>query len=639
MINSIDFLEQLRSKGTFTALDFHIARFFIQKVNLDDHKQSCRLAFLILWMSVEIRSGHVCIDLAQLSRAQFDYRLGRDIAETIFEQLGHPKLTDWLQLCNQLGHDIIGNSQNLTPLILHENKLYFQRLWLYEKQVAQFFGLGQQLYISNDKQKMIDIINNLFPDTHSGEIDWQKVAVVSALTRRIAIISGGPGTGKTTTISKLLVALVKIIQEPDAKKIQIMATAPTGKAAARLTESLSNALSHLNLPSSIKNSLPTEAITLHRLLGARPNTNQYSYNEQNKLSIDVLLIDEASMVDLPMMAKVIAALPAHCRLILLGDKEQLSSVEAGAVFGDLCELYHRGYSQPHVKMINELCAYQLTGKTEEVSLADCVCLLQKSYRFNNHSGIGQLANLIKAGEHQTVLKLLNNNQHIDVIYNTLINQQQYLKAIEYSVNHYRNYFLEIVKQPVNIKHILNYFAQYRLLCALREGAFGVDGLNKVIEQTLENQQIIQRTRQQPWYVGRPIMILRNSFTLGLFNGDIGITLPDPDDASKLRVYFLLPNGEIKGFSPYRLPEHETVYAMTIHKSQGSEFDHISIVLPNEYSPILTRSLLYTAVTRAKQKVAIFSESTILTRTIQTKTQRQSGLLTQLKNIELTTITE
>lgn len=631
MITSTNFLEQLKANGVISALDFHLARFFMPKANLIDQLQLRRFAFLIAWMSVEVRAGHVCIDLAHLTKNQFTFRYGSEIADLLFEQLGHPDLIDWQQLCNQIGNDIIGN--NHSPLILESNQLYFQRMWLYQKRVANYFGINQQLYLPTDKQQLIDLINRLFPLNNSDEIDWQKVAVISALTRKISIISGGPGTGKTTTISKLLTALVVINQQNEAKNLRIMATAPTGKAAARLTESLSIALENLELTPSIKACLPSEAITLHRLLGARPNTNQYLYNQQNLLNIDVLLIDEASMVDLPMMAKVIQALPKHCRMILLGDKEQLSSVEAGAVFGDLCELIEQGYSQSYVAMIKELTGYQLSATNDQALFADSVCLLQKSYRFNQKSGIGQLANLIKAGKSKAILALFDQQRYSDILFTPLEHDEHYLAAINYSVNNYRHYFSEIANQPTESQHILHCFGQFRLLCALREGPFGVEGLNRIIEKTLEKQNIIQRSKHQVWYIGRPIMILRNNLSLGLFNGDIGITLPDPDDLTKLRVYFLLPNGKIKGFSPYRLPEHETAYAMTIHKSQGSEFDHINIILPTEYSPLLTRSLLYTAVTRAKKQVAIFSACTILTRTIQAKTQRQSGLLKQLIDIQ------
>lgn len=633
MMTGNDLLELLKSNGIITALDFYLANFLHQKANINDPQANRRFAFLLAWLSLEVRSGHVCIDLTQLTKKQFDYRIGRELSDSIFTDLDKPKLTDWLKLCAEISHDIISDGQNLTPLILCSNRLYFQRMWLYEKRVAQYFALNQHSYHFEDKTSVCSLIDTLFPSTNSVEIDWQKVAVVSALTHKIAIISGGPGTGKTTTISKLLTALLTINQENTLTNLRIVATAPTGKAAARLTESLSSALSSLTIPEPIKSSLPTEAITLHRLLGARPNSNQYLYNEHNLLNIDLLLIDEASMVDLPMMAKIINALPEHCRLILLGDKEQLSSVEAGAVFADLCQMMEQGYSQNHIDTIYEICQYRLESNTQhQANFADCVCLLQKSYRFNLNSGIGVLANYIKEGQNEAIEQLFKQNKHHDIVLNPLVDENHYIKAIQHTVSYYSHYLLQILKYPTKIQHILTCFAEFRLLCALREGRYGVSGLNKIIEQELEKQNIIHRNKNQAWYVGRPIMILRNSFSLGLFNGDIGITLPDPHNKDKLRVYFSLPSGEIKGFAPYRLPEHETAYAMTIHKSQGSEFDHISIILPTEYSPLLTRSLLYTAVTRAKKNVAIFADNQILSRTVLSKTQRQSGLLHELENI-------
>lgn len=632
MLTSNELLERLKNDGIIVPLDFHLAQLFIAKSNLQDPLHRNRFAFLVAWMSVEIRSGHVCINLADLTLPNLEYRLGHELTNLLYHQLDNPTLANWIELCRHVDGEIIGDNHTITPFIRHGNRLYFQRMWLYEKRVAEYFGQTPQLYLPN-KKFLQNLLTDLFPTSQiDSEIDWQKVAVISALTRKIAIISGGPGTGKTTTISKILAALVAInALDTDNKKLRIMATAPTGKAAARLTESLSLAIETLTVSQSIKDSLPIEAITLHRLLGARANSNHFLYNKNNLLNIDVLLIDEASMVDLSMMANVIEALPKHCRMILLGDKEQLSSVEAGAVFGDLCELIHQGYSQSHVEMINELSNYQLIAQHSQPSIADSICLLQKSYRFNSQSGIGTLANLIKMGQCNDVRMLFEQGTYEDIVFNSLTNHQEYLQAIENSLKGYQFYLEAIKKQPNNIEYILSCFSRYRLLCALREGRFGVQGLNRIIEQLLSKQGMIERHKQDLWYIGRPIMILRNNFSLGLFNGDIGITLPAIKGKDQLRVYFIMPNGEIKGFSPYRLPEHETAYAMTIHKSQGSEFEHINIILPNEYSPLLNRSLLYTAVTRAKKHVAIYAETKIFERIIKSQIRRESGLIQQIKD--------
>lgn len=624
MMNSIPLLDKLKLSGMIVPLDFHLAMFFTRQSTLIDGLSKTRFAFLITWLSIEVRAGHVCINVADLHKQNLEYRFGRELTDQILTDLDSPTFVNWMTLMTQVGTDMISDGSQLSPFILNANRLYFQRMWLYETHVAQYFNHSLQNSPSSDGVKQC--LTSLFDEDDNAEIDWQKVATATAISRKVTIISGGPGTGKTTAISKILATLVTVHQQRLSVPLKIIASAPTGKAAARLTESLAKAIATLPVSASTKAAIPVEAITLHRLLGAKAGSNKYRYDANNPLNLDVLLIDEASMIDLPMMSSVIAALPQHARLILLGDKEQLSSVEAGAVFGDLCELLTRGYSTEHVALIKQLTGYHLDAKTDKLSIADSICLLQKSYRFDSQSGIGILANLIKEGQATKALKLLNENTYTDITLDIMNNSHQYQTAIDWCCKGYEHYLQIIKSADYDKKHILSIFSQFRLLCALREGPFGVQGLNKIIEKGLHEIGIISIKRHDPWYIGRPVMILKNSFSLGLFNGDIGITLPSDEDHHKLKVYFLLPNGEIKGFTPFRLPEHETAYAMTIHKSQGSEFEHVAIILPNEYTPLLTRSLLYTAITRAKENVTIFASTTIIEKTIHSQINRQSGLV-------------
>lgn len=625
MMNSITLLDKLKSSGMIVPLDFHLAMFFTRQSTLTDALAKARFAFLITWLSIEVRAGHVCINIADLNKQHLEYRFGRELANQILTDLDSPTFADWMHLITQLGMDMISDGSLLSPFILNRNRLYFQRMWLYETHVAQYFNHSLQNTTPSDAVKQC--LTSLFDEEDdNAEIDWQKVATATATSRKVTIISGGPGTGKTTTISKILATLVVVHQQQSSVPLKIIAAAPTGKAAARLTESLAKAIATLPVSASTKAAIPVEAITLHRLLGAKAGSNKYRYDANNPLNLDVLLIDEASMIDLPMMSSVIAALPKHARLILLGDKEQLSSVEAGAVFGDLCELLTRGYSTEHVALIKQLTGYDLAAKADKLSIADSICLLQKSYRFDSQSGIGILANLIKEGQATKALRLLNDNAYTDITFDIMNNNHQYQAAIDWCCKGYQHYLQTIKSAEYDTKYILSIFSQFRLLCALREGPFGVQGLNKIIEKGLHQKGMVSIKKHDPWYIGRPVMILKNSFSLGLFNGDIGITLPSADDHHKLKVYFLLPNGEIKGFTPFRLPEHETAYAMTIHKSQGSEFEHVAVILPNEYSPLLTRSLLYTAITRAKENVTIFASTAIIETTIHSQINRQSGLV-------------
>lgn len=630
MVNHIGLLEKLKSSGLIQPLDFHLAIFFTQQSASNDPLVQTRFAILVVWLSMEVRSGHVCINLNDVTKQNLEYRFGREQVNSLFSCLDFPTVEDWFMVCKQVGDNLIGNANSLSPFILSANRLYFQRMWQYENQVADYFN--RQFHIAPVSiiaaQKLL---TDLFPHTQTTEIDWQKVATASAIINQVTIVSGGPGTGKTTTVSKILAILVAFHQQTQSSPLRIVAAAPTGKAAARLTESLSGAISTLPISQSIKASIPIEALTLHRLLGASMRNNQYMFNKDNPLNVDILLIDEASMIDLPMMASVIAALPEHSRLILLGDKEQLSSVEAGAVFGDLCEQRNNGYSQQYIDRIKQLTGYHLdSSKSIKVnsgspSIADSICLLQKSYRFSNQSSIGILANLIKEGDSHQALALLNHKQLDDVVFFPVENRDEYQHAIAQCTEAYQYYLAIIKSRPDDIATILTAFNEFRLLCALRDGPFGVKVLNKTIENLLYKNGYIHFNKQGIWYIGRPVMILKNSFSLGLFNGDIGITLPAFDNSNQLKVYFRLPSGEVKGFSTVQLPEHETAYAMTIHKSQGSEFVKVAIILPDDYSPLLTRSLFYTAITRAKKQVVLYSSKAIIEKTIKSQISRQSGL--------------
>ncbi|MCX8580352.1 exodeoxyribonuclease V subunit alpha [Gilliamella sp. B3482] len=609
----ITWLEQFKQNSQISLLDLHLAQFLVNKIDFEDEVIAKRFAFLVLSLSMEVRAGHVCLDLTRLE----------NIEPQIWSELYSPTNDDWVNVLKLASNKhVVSFGEQLAPLVFIENKLYFQRMWLDERFVAQYFNQTQlDITSSIDLKKILD---QLF--THnSASIDWQKIAVAVALTRKVAIISGGPGTGKTTTVAKILAGIV--LNNPATR---IVAAAPTGKAASRLTESLGRAIEQLSFESL---NIKTEAVTLHRLLGAKTDNRSFSYNKNNQLHIDVLVIDEASMVDLNMMARIIEALPTSARLILLGDKDQLSSVEAGAVFGDLCHFISNGYSQSRADELSKLTGYTIPITDQPVTtIADSICLLKKSYRFNESSGIGLLANAVKEGQYHNVKKLLADNTLQDVSYYELSSNQIYQVLLEDCIEHYKDY-LNAIRHHANndIATVLAKFAQCRLLCAVREGKFGVEGLNKQIELLLAKHKLIKLNQREQWYIGRPVMILRNSTSLGLYNGDIGITLTAEHDSSKLRVYFPFSDGVIKGFSPYRLPEHETAYAMTIHKSQGSEFDHVNIILPTEFSPLLNRSLLYTAITRAKKSVSIYADAKILERVVKSQIHRESGLVEQIAN--------
>lgn len=602
-----ELLQQAVDQKRLRALDAQFAMMIA-----GDEQPGVMLAAALV--SHDAGEGHVCLPLFRLSPEYCFAGRQPALAAALFAAVG--EVTDWKTLL--LASPAVSDNSDATPLKLTGDRLYLNRMWQNERSVAQFFG-AENRAMPLDEQRLAAVLNPLFEPMD--DIDWQKVAAAVALTRRISAISGGPGTGKTTTVAKLLAALVQLSDETP---LRIQLAAPTGKAAARLTESLGSALRRLPLSDKQKQALPDDACTLHRLLGVQPNSQRLRYHAGNPLHLDVLVVDEASMVDLPMMAKVIDALPEHARAIFLGDRDQLASVEAGAVLGDICHYVTSGYSSARARELSRLTGYSIPeGVGEQAgALRDGLCLLRKSYRFDSESGIGRLAFAVNASDVLTAQGAFSKGFG-DISKQPLRANEDYAAMIADAVQGYRSY-LELTRQRAEPEQILAAFGRYQMLCALREGPFGVAGLNERIEQALMHQRLLSRPElaSSRWYSGRPIMISRNDSALGLFNGDIGIAL---ERGEGLRVWFSMPDGSVKSVQPSRLPGHDTAFAMTVHKSQGSEFDHIALVLPNPFTPVVTRELVYTAITRARRRLSLYADDRVLEKAIMTRTERRSGL--------------
>ncbi|MDO6593846.1 exodeoxyribonuclease V subunit alpha [Neptuniibacter sp. 1_MG-2023] len=613
MMNPVDdqkdnYLFQLKrwvGLGYIRSVDYQLAHFLSDKIVYSP--ENILLSALV---SYELATGNVCLPLSRLQSPQ-DY-WPDEISDLLIK-------IDWSRV--ELDELVLGSGEPVTPLVLDKERFYLYRYWQYECSVAEALIL-RAVSIETDEVLLQAGLRSYFPTENTEEIDWQKVAAALAVQKRFSVISGGPGTGKTTTVIKLLALYIEQ-QKAKGDSFTIQLAAPTGKAAARLAESISSAKHKLDLEPQLKAEIPSEASTLHRLLGVIPNSIRFRHDAENPLHLDLLVLDEASMVDLPMMSRLLRALPASARLVLLGDRDQLASVEAGSVLGDICswpdKLY---YSAQQSSQLNKLCQLaQPLPVGASSTFSDSLAMLHKSYRFDDQSGIGYLARAVNAGC-CTDVKAVIKAGYSDLNYHYL-SQDSYEAMINTCVDIYAELFKGLFSGG-NPQQLLVNMTRFQLLCARRQGAYGVEGLNDRIYTGLRERGLIKE--EGGWYPGRPIMITRNDTSLSLFNGDIGVAAFD--DTGRLKVWFE-ESGELRSVLPSRLPEHDTVFAMTIHKSQGSEFERVMMVLPPTDSPLLSRELLYTGVTRAKKVLDIIATESVLLLATERRTERAGGLALRL----------
>ena len=558
--------------------------------------------------------GHVCADLeAIVSRAPQDDN-GKPIPGASW-----PSMKQWLQALH--GSKMVGDGEANSPIVLeNDRRLYLGKYWDLQRRLVKAVRvrIDQPGTMVPDEELLKKGIERWF-EPPGDETNWQKVAGATALLKNFSVISGGPGTGKTTTVVKILALLLEQSREYGSDLL-IDLLAPTGKAAARLEESVRSARATDNNLEDLFGDSICKASTIHRRLGyGRRGPGSFLHDEKNPIGSDVVIVDEASMVDLALMTRLLEAVPSSSRLILLGDEHQLASVEAGAILGDICNCGEEcGWTPGFSKTLESLTGESLTGPValEEATLADCIVELRKSYRFAESSGIGNVSRMIRDGNAEEAVKYLSRGDHEDLTVTSP--DELYEAAREPVLQGYRDY-LEKTDPDEKLKAL----GKFRILCAHRHGPHGVGNLNWLVEFILEQEGLIERAGD--WYPGRPIMVTENDYQLGLFNGDIGLITIDENDDETLRANFPDSEGGIRSFSPARLPAHETVYATTIHKSQGSEFDRVLIVLPNSPSALLSRELLYTAITRAKKEVLLFGEEEIISAAIEKRIERASGL--------------
>lgn len=615
--------------------------------------------------SHQLGHGHVCLDLQQ-TLAEPDFALslppeGDALTGPLLlpsQLLAGLDLDAWRQriAASPLVAAADAPGQHTRPLVLSGERLYLRRYWSYERRIDSTLRqrLTQADAVPSDLAARLDALFE--GGSLAGQVDWQKLACALATRAGFSIITGGPGTGKTTTVVRLL-ALLQAPAVEAGRPLRIRLAAPTGKAAARLTESIGQQVERLQVSSAVRGHIPTEVSTVHRLLGSRPGSRHFRHNAANPLPLDVLVVDEASMIDLEMMANLLDAMPPKARLVLLGDKDQLASVEAGAVLGDLCRDAEQGrYSPATQAWLEHIGGQSLSesglepGDEQRHPLAQQVVMLRFSRRFGEGSGIGQLARLVNRQQSHAARNLLATPPP-DV--HSLALKQEHDRAFDRLLldgldrgaegpQGYRSYLRTLgshrpaLDTPFDdpawerwAAKVLHSFEDFQLLCAVRRGAWGVEGLNERVARVLHNARLIDS--QQPWYEGRPVLVTRNDYGLGLMNGDIGIALCLPDEQGKplLRVAFPRNDGKggVRFVLPSRLNEVETVFAMTVHKSQGSEFGHTALVLPDALNPVLTKELIYTGITRAKHCFSLVEpRQGIFEEAVERKVRRISGLM-------------
>jgi exodeoxyribonuclease V alpha subunit len=570
-------------------------------------------------LSQRLTEGNICISLGDMP------------ANLKFTPYKEKKLSDSALL--KLKHLVSDQSSKTTPFVLHNDRLYFQRYFKYETSIIEKLKslIAAEAHLVADRITQLEsqkaLIQSLKTDykleglTTKEKVDWQLVAVLKALLNNFSIITGGPGTGKTTTLAKLLILLYAL--EPNAK---VALAAPTGKASMRMLESLKG--STLNFKEETKAKIDALVpSTIHSLLGYKKESVNFKHNAENPLPYDWVVVDEASMIDVPMFSKLLAALGDKTRIILLGDKDQLASVEAGSLLGDLCQTLPslNQFSNETANWINEFIT-DADRKLKPEFIADAnqllaghIIELKYSHRFNSQGAIGKLSRAVIDGNVEEVKHLIATAQGTNVI----VDQTYNPTLLENFVEGYASFINE-----TDIKLALKKLNELRVLVAVRQGPRGLYATNNAIELQLRKRGFIKPDGE--FYENRPIMVTRNLYDLGLLNGDTGIMRKDAN--GNLKVWFEDGQGGIKSVLPAYLNFSETAFAMTIHKSQGSEFDNVMVILPEGTSnALLTRELLYTGITRAKTSITIQGEMSTIEHAVNASVNRISGITGRIDN--------
>ncbi|MGB1262565.1 MAG: exodeoxyribonuclease V subunit alpha [Cognaticolwellia sp.] len=632
---------------------------------------------LLIALSASMRAGHTCLPIAEVAGKRWffdDINQGVDKndPQTGFLFAERAELTALLAKLPIAASENSKESENSEPqpIVFCYQQLYLRRYYQFEQELKQVVRerrviTSPQLVqtenaASADNVDSVEaiqaIISRLFPELTTEttdaetDIDWQAVAVANAINKNFAIIAGGPGTGKTYTVTKLLAALIMLASAKSKNSSnakadtennhapRICLVAPTGKAAQRLSESIISAVQGFRgvIDDQVLDLIPEQAQTIHRLLGVIPQQVNFRHHQENLLDIDILLIDEVSMVDLPMMTRIFRALPASTKVILLGDADQLPSVAVGSVLADLAPRPHLGYSAENHQYLSKVTGYQTLAKdssieitSQQYSAADCVTFLMKSRRFDGEGGIGKIAKYVINGQYQQSWKLL---QLANELSDEAASNNSQLSLLSSHINTWLpplvSQYYQGLSQCECVEDAFALLAKFRILSSTRKGPQGVESLNALVIDILRNKGVIPFNSfgaNNALYASQPIMINENDYRLGVYNGDIGLIWKNSH--GHLMAVFENGDGDYKWIMPSRLPKFDTVYAMTIHKTQGSEFDHVAMVLPEQKdNQLLSRELLYTGITRAKRQLSIASSENVWQRGVSQQVKRYSGLV-------------
>lgn len=572
-------LNILRDNNFITDFCFYFAK-FISELN-KDHSEILEIVASLTSASVLLHQN-IYFELEEIKSLPENIVQDLPTTEEIIKELKQSK--------------VIGDVESNKPLILEDKRIYLNKYYQYEKLTAKIIMSFIKNETSNPVsiEKYIGIIDQLFGNDTKNQ---QRQAAISAINNNFFVLTGGPGTGKTTTVAKILLTLLKITPE-----LQIAICAPTGKAAARLQNSIQSFLEReksLFSENSIFNGLldkfPKESTTIHGLLKSKFPSPKFHYNKDNFLPYDLIVIDEASMISLPLFYKLISAIKPTSKIILIGDKNQLSSVEPGNVFGDICK-------------------FILTSNL------NCLVELTKNYRFGEESGIYSISNFVNKKDINKISQFLSNNIYKDITFNELPQKSdEFIKILESRIlKYFTDYFNFKAQNDDDLLKKYHYLEKFIILSDIKNASFGKNNINYIIENIIIKNFGFENI---DWYDGKIIIITQNDYNTKLYNGDVGYVDGD---------YFIIKSGsEINKIHRYRLPEYESAYALTIHKSQGSEYDNVMMILGTQESKVLTTELIYTGITRARKFVEIWSDKKTFISGVKKEIDRRSGLLEKL----------